>query len=241
MNRFKLVVLLILAGIVGILFVQNQQLLTLKLFCPEPTSEACFFLSPELSLAAWMGLFAIAGILSSLLGQLLNRATSTKTVVAKSVASKPKEQPYSRTKFSKNKTKKSGFNDSGFNNSNSSAPKKAPKNDNSSRKNSAATDWEEKRSENWEEDKFSETTKSPQKDRVVTQETKTQTKSPTKPTSSDSVYSYKFSESSKNKPTESTESNKNKTDDVYDASYRTINNPSPKNETPQEENDEEWI
>ncbi len=236
MNRFKLVVLLILAGIVGILFVQNQQLLTLKLFCPEPTSEACFFLSPELSLAAWIGLFAIAGILSSLIGQLLNQAALPKTVVPKSVTSKPKEQPYSRTKFSKNKAKKSGFN-----NSNSSAPQKAPKNDNSSRKNSAATDWEEKRSENWEEDKSSETTKSPQKDRVVTQETKTQVKPPTKSTSSDSVYSYKFSESSKNKPTESTESNKNKTDDVYDANYRTINNPPPKNVTPQEENDEEWI
>ena len=107
MNRFKLVVLLIFSGVIGILFVQNKQLLTLKLFCPEPTSEACFLLSPELSLATWMGLFAIAGILSSLFGQLLNQAILANTTVNKKVVSKTEEQSYSQAKFKRNKPKNS--------------------------------------------------------------------------------------------------------------------------------------
>ena len=109
MNRFKLLVLLLFSGVVGILFVQNKQLLTLKLFCPEPTSDACFLLSPELSLAAWMSLFAIAGILSSLCGQLLNRAIPSKVAVNKNVVSKTEDPTYSPTKSQRDKQKKSNL------------------------------------------------------------------------------------------------------------------------------------
>ena len=234
MNRVKLVVLLIFSSVIGILFVQNKQLLTLQLFCPEPTNGACFLLSPELSLAAWMSLFAIAGILSSLCGYLLNRSMSTNTVVNKNVGRKTEDRTYSQPELQRDKPKKSNF----------SIPKKTPEKSNP--KNSAAMDWEEKSSENWEENKPAAgvTQSSKEKASASTQATKkesgSQSKSQAKPTNSDSVYSYKFAESAKNKPKEKESANK-KTDDIYDASYRTINKPSPKTTTSNEDDDEEWI
>lgn len=233
MNRFKLVAFLILSSIVGILFFQNQQLLTLKLFCPEPTSKACFLLSPEFSLAAWMGIFAIAGILSSLFGQLLNQAMLTKTTANKNVTNKTAEKSSSQAKFQRNKAKSS---DSSNTTRNTKRPEVKP-----SFQNPATTDWENRSSENWEENSPSDTNKQPPKDKTAPQVTKTKSEKQAKQakqTNSDSVYSYKFAESAKNKPPAST---KNKTDDIYDASYRTINNSSPKDVTPKEEDNEEWI
>ena len=239
MNRFKLIVLLIFSGAIGILFFENKQLLTLKLFCPDASSQACFFSSPELSLATWMGLFAIAGIISSLWGQLLNQATFVKTNTNQSTDREAEVRSSAQTKFSKDKSQSSRF----------SPPKRSPQKPPA--RNQATTDWEEKSSDNWEENNSTNKVDYPPIDRdsrtkeAKTQSSSSQPKSEPKsnPVSSDSVYSFKFAESSKSKPQGESQNKKDygKADDVYDANYRTLNNPSSKKVTSQEEDDEEWI
>ncbi len=71
-NRFKLLLLLIILAVLGVLFVQNQQPLSLKLLCPD-TNSSCLYQTPQLPLAVWMGLFILMGTFTSLLWQLLNR------------------------------------------------------------------------------------------------------------------------------------------------------------------------
>ena len=70
-NRFKLLLLLLILAVLGVLFVQNQQPLSLKLLCPDINSS-CLYQTPQLPLAIWIGLFLIGGVVTSLLWQLLN-------------------------------------------------------------------------------------------------------------------------------------------------------------------------
>ena len=70
-NRFKVLLLVPLAIALGILFVQNQQSLSIKLLCPD-ASQDCFYQTRRLPLALWMALSIFAGIVSSLFWQLLN-------------------------------------------------------------------------------------------------------------------------------------------------------------------------
>lgn len=72
MSRLKLILLVLIIAILGIVFVQNREPLALKLLCADP-AESCFYQTRRLPLAIWMGLFIVAGILTSLLSQLLDR------------------------------------------------------------------------------------------------------------------------------------------------------------------------
>lgn len=72
MSRLKLVLLAAIVVILGIIFVQNREPLALKLLCPDST-QACLYQTPRMPLAIWMGIFALGGFISSLLGQILNR------------------------------------------------------------------------------------------------------------------------------------------------------------------------
>ena len=72
MSRLKLVLLVLIIAALGIVFVQNRDPLVLKLLCPDNT-QSCLYQTPNLSLAIWMALFMLGGLVTSLLGQALNR------------------------------------------------------------------------------------------------------------------------------------------------------------------------
>lgn len=72
MSRLKLIVLVLIITLLGMVFIQNRELLELKLLCPERT-QSCWYQTRQLPLAIWMGLFALGGVIISLLGQILNR------------------------------------------------------------------------------------------------------------------------------------------------------------------------
>lgn len=77
-NRFKLVLLLLIVLGLGILFIQNQQPLSLQLLCPD-ANQFCLYQTRSLPLAAWMGLFIFVGMITSFIWQLLNRFASPVT------------------------------------------------------------------------------------------------------------------------------------------------------------------
>jgi hypothetical protein len=72
MNRLKLLFLLLIIAALAIVFIQNQEPITLKLLCPD-TTQACLYQSRPFPLAVWIGLFTLAGILTNLLGQVFSR------------------------------------------------------------------------------------------------------------------------------------------------------------------------
>lgn len=223
MNRFKLVCLLIILSIVGILLGQNRELLSLKLFCPDVESASCLYRTPALPLAAWIGLFAIAGMISSLLWQFLNRLAT------------PAPQ-YSDRKSSRFQQDLSP-----------DRPPRKPSVDFTSPKTVTrsstmpTSDWEESQNEDWENgfaetkrsDRKVEATNSFEKERVYGVENQTPDVA-----KSGSTYSYKFREA-KPKKREDEPSQDNKVDEVYDANYRTVSPPINNAETVKD--DEEWI
>ena len=217
MNRFKLVCLLIILSLVAVLLGQNRELLSLKLFCPDVTSQSCLYRTPELPLAAWIGLFAIAGIISSLLWQFLNRlATPSKRY-------SDRNQVASRSKPEVNYTRPQ----------------------NVARSTIPTSDWEEPKSEDWESD-LAEGRHSGNRESTVKQDRfepdstvyRVQDKT-SNVSSTDSTYSYKFREA-KPKREESEISQDTKTDEVYDVNYRTVRPPSAKSPNTIQD-DEEWI
>ena len=60
------------------MFIQNQQPLSLQLLCPD-ANQFCLYQTRSLPLAAWMGLFIFAGMITSFIWQLLNRFASPVT------------------------------------------------------------------------------------------------------------------------------------------------------------------
>jgi hypothetical protein len=72
-NRFKVLLSLSILAVLGILLGQNRTLLALKFLCAD-LAKSCFYQTPALPLALWMGLFILAGIITSLIWQVLNRA-----------------------------------------------------------------------------------------------------------------------------------------------------------------------
>lgn len=213
MNRFKLFLVLIVLGVVGILLGQNRQLISLKLFCPDVTSQSCLYRTPELPLAAWIGAFAIAGILSSLLLLFLNQLGTPreKTDRNRSVApkeTKVRERPAESTR---------------------------PQNIAKPR---TTSDWEETVSENWESD----SPKTAVKEKIDLKKADDPLlREPQDIKRSGSTYSYKFRESNREKTKSPRDREEKKIDDVYDASYRTLNTPPNKNKNFHSDEEEEWI
>jgi hypothetical protein len=90
MNRLKLLLLLLIIAALAIVFVQNQEPITLKLLCPD-TTQACLYQTRQFPLAVWIGLFTLGGLLTNLLGQVFSRygyASSSKPKYT--TASKPR-------------------------------------------------------------------------------------------------------------------------------------------------------
>jgi cytoskeletal protein RodZ len=217
MNRLKLVSLLIILTVVGILLGQNRELLSLKFFCPDTASESCLYQTPTLPLAAWMGIFAIAGIFSSLIWQFCQQiatptSQSTRTRSGENkVRDRQVEYIRPQTKVSSNTTKNT-----------SSRP---------------LSDWEQTRGEDWETNPKPNVIKDEVKTTSTTNRVPQDTQAPSR---ADSVYSYKFREAGEPKQETISDRSKKSVDDVYDANYRTINNPQSKPPDRSEE-DEEWI
>ncbi len=72
MSRLKLILLVSIVAALGIVFFQNREPLALKILCPDRT-QACVYQTPPLPLAVWIGLFTLAGTITSLLWQILDR------------------------------------------------------------------------------------------------------------------------------------------------------------------------
>lgn len=71
MNRLKLFLFLLIIALLGIIYFQNQEPIVLKLLCPSDV-QSCLYKTPQLPLAIWIGLFILAGIITSLVWQGLN-------------------------------------------------------------------------------------------------------------------------------------------------------------------------
>ncbi len=209
-NRFKLLLLLVILAVLGVLFSQNRQLLSLKLLCPD-TNGSCWYQTPQLPLSVWMGLFILAGTLTSLVWQLLNSFSY----------SSAKKRSYSSDVLYDNgadlTTKRSRKN---------SRSTSVAQSRQSNVSESSASDWESSgKSEDWQPQQ-------PLKSKVENSNPTSQTSSsseyeirrePENVTVSGSTYSYKFKEASDKEPKKPTTPNFNKESNLDD------------------DDDEEWI
>ncbi|WP_319419936.1 hypothetical protein [Pleurocapsa sp. FMAR1] len=73
MSRLKLLLFIILIGVLMIVFIQNREPIALKLLCDDVNNQYCLYQTPQLPLAVWIGLFALGGMLTSLLSQVFSR------------------------------------------------------------------------------------------------------------------------------------------------------------------------
>ncbi|AFZ33961.1 hypothetical protein Sta7437_0349 [Stanieria cyanosphaera PCC 7437] len=220
--RLKLLLVLIIAGVLGILFVQNQELIALKFFCGG-LNQACLYRSINLPLAAWLGIFIFAGVITSLIWQFFN------SLISNPQSERIRSQPYTTVRENP-----SGINER-LNYRN------------------APPDWEQGGQDEWNiEEAPSETTtrdrqeptsraftsEYPETDPSYTQP-KTNYEVQQQPTSvkhSGSTYSYTYREAGA-KQSDQVEEN------VYDANYRTIKPPSQTqtNESIPNDDDEDWV
>lgn len=225
MNRLKVVLFLIVLIIVGILLGQNRELLSLKFFCPDISSASCLYLTPALPLAAWMGIFALAGIISSLIWQLLNQAAIPTSKATRSYSSvENKVRSRQEVEYTRPPTPVNSYNSSSTNTVTNNRP---------------PSDWEQPKNEDWEANTFPN---APREVKTTLPTTEPLQKPPQNTSPSDSIYSYKFREADEPKKDSVSDRQKSSVDDVYDATYRTVNNPQ-STTTPynNEEEDEEWI
>lgn len=72
MSRIKILLLILIIAVLSIIFVQNQQPITLKLLCAD-SSKTCLYQTPSLPLAVWIALFVLTGAIANLLIQTLDR------------------------------------------------------------------------------------------------------------------------------------------------------------------------
>lgn len=72
MSRFKLFLSILIVAVLSIILFQNREPLSLQLLCADNT-RACWYQTPQLPLAVWMGLFTLIGIIVSSIAQALNR------------------------------------------------------------------------------------------------------------------------------------------------------------------------
>ena len=232
MKRFKLLVVAIVLILAGILLGQNRQNISLKLFCPDASSPSCFYLSPELPLAVWIAIFAIAGIASSLLWQSLNRLATPSLKVSKSNNSntaRDKVRDFPTREAVRDRYVRD------------SSPRTTSTFD------SPSSDWEQPRSEDWEteqgvnvkppssntsfEDRKKSAKEKPLRDPFAER--------PQNTNSADSAYSYNFSKD-REKSGEKLSDKDSNVDQVYDATYRTVSNPQSERSN-EDRDEEEWI
>ena len=254
LNRFKLLVLAIILVIFTILFFQNQELLSLKLFCSDPKSEYCFYQTPSISLAVWMGGFMALGVFSSLIWQLL-KALANSTI---------QERKSSRT----SQTRTSYREQSNLRKEADFATTNRRSTSSTSANNYQVSDWEQRKSEDWEQAnganfaqddqplRSSAATKSSESDYNDKSSNKDQElnlrKRPLNQVTSpeSSPMKSKIRQGTPYKRASNSESSKPKSsaskarEEVYDANYRTLNDVPPpfvsKDDTTEDE-DSDWI
>lgn len=222
-NKLKLLLVIIPLTILGILFFQNQQPISLKILCADTSSQYCWYQTPTQPLAMWMGLFVIVGVISSLIWQLLQSLGSPQS--SKNYDDKPfspKEKSYSQKVPSSSATKTSRID--------------------TSKSSTSGSDWEYSRQgEDWESEQSPSPKVNPKinKDDFVRESNFETRQEPQNIDRSGSTYSYQFKKNPK--PEDKVKKN---TDEVYDANYRTINSGqnSKVNQNPDiSEDEEDWI
>jgi hypothetical protein len=217
--RFKLLLLLIIAGVLGILFVQNQELIALKFFCGD-LNQACLYRSTNLPLAAWLGIFIFAGVITSLIWQFFN-----------SLVTNTQSERISSQRYTTARENPTGINDR-------SNYRKNP------------TDWEQQGQDDWnieeappepqiQDRNFTRDNFEQDRSRTEYSQPKTNYEVQQQPTSvkhSGSTYSYKYREAGAKQPEQLEET-------VYDANYRTIKPPNQAktNESIPNDDEEDWV
>ena len=257
LNRFKLLVLAIILAILTVLFIQNQELLSLKIFCSDTTSDYCLYQTPSISLAIWMAIFIVLGIFSSLVWQLLKIVANSTTRGSRS-SSRSSRTSQTRTSYQEqsNLRKENEFktrNNSSLGSTNLNK--------------SQVSDWEQLRSEDWEQTNvanFSQDDKplrsSPDnkrsKSNYVDKFSKDHESNSLNPWESEIRQGRDPSSRASHAQAQGLKENSNsgyskpkssvsqETEDVYDANYRTLNNvppPSIPEDTVAEDEDPDWI
>lgn len=226
-NRLKIFLLLLVLLFLSVLFWQNRELLSLKVLCPD-VNQSCLYQTPPLPLAIWMLVFTLAGVVTSLIWQLLNYLSAKGARKNKSSGStRYVSERDSLPKGSPTETNTQPSNQSRQSTGRSSVETKTKVDPIPANNSTRRSDWEEdSRNDDWHtEDPTSAKTK--QNAKIPKNTEKTQ--------SSDTTYRYK------SRPDD--DSKDQKVDRVYDANYRVINPSLRKtnNEIKQDDDDDEWI
>ncbi|GAB4237225.1 MAG: hypothetical protein Kow0049_22860 [Stanieria sp.] len=217
--RFKLLLLLIIAGVLGILFFQNQELIALKFFCGD-LNQACLYRSTNLPLAAWLGIFIFAGVITSLIWQFFN-----------SLVTNTQSERISSQRYTTARENPTGINDrSNYRNN--------------------PPDWEQQGQDDWnleeappepqiQDRNFTRDNFEQDRSRTEYSQPKTNYEVQQQPTSvkhSGSTYSYKYREAGAKQSEQLEET-------VYDANYRTIKPPNQAktNESIPNDDEEDWV
>ena len=232
MNRLKFIVVLVVLALTTVLWFQNQDLLALQLFCPEPTEGAtCLYLTPQLTVATWMIIFVVAGALSNLLSQVLARAGANqgRTLDRQNSEASRQFRREKPTSASRQATSVSQAN---------TLPNPEPK----AKVN--LSDWEQESSQDWDATGQSDIKgdRSNYKRRVQAK-ADSASAAQKRPVSSDRE-SFAGNPQNQDRVTKKSGSDRKEvSEDVYDATYRTVGTPqTPENPNKQvSEDDEQWI
>lgn len=73
MNRFKVLLLVLIIAILATVFIQNRDPIALKLLCEDPSSQYCLYQTPQLPTSVWISLFIVGGCLTNILSQVFSR------------------------------------------------------------------------------------------------------------------------------------------------------------------------
>lgn len=228
-NRLKIFLLLLVLLFLSVLFWQNRELLSLKVLCPD-VNQSCLYQTPPLPLAIWMFVFTLAGVVTSLIWQLLNYLSAKGARKKKSSSSSSSTRYVSERdtlpKGSPTETNTQPSNQSRQSTGRSSVETRTKVDPISANNSNRQSDWEEdSRDDDWHTEEPTPA-KTKQNPKIPKNTEKTQ--------SSDTTYSYK------SRPDDDSEDQK--VDRVYDANYRVINPSLRKtnNET-RKDDDDEWI
>ncbi len=253
-NRLKIFLTLLIILFLSILFWQNQELLALKLLCPD-VEQSCLYQTIPLPLSLWMFIFIMVGILTSLIWQFLNYLSNRGSNRSKSSTPPRYESKVPRLEktewglqgdeFDSGHSRSPGSTSSELNNpptekkfTNTQSHKQTSSQNQTTVKPKPTTnytpesDWEDNSSnDDW-------TTEESTQNKVVDRVKERPREDSSKTQRSDTTYSYKSRPDSQEQ--------EQKIDRVYDASYRVINPALKKNysDTPdnrQSDDDEEWI
>ncbi len=236
MNRFKLLLVLLILVVLSLLYVQNQEPLSLRLFCAD-VNQPCLYQTPQLPLAVWLFSFTLAGVLTSFVWQLFNRFGYP--------AGKKRELSEPTNFFNYQPENVSGFEPerrtvyeerrSPLESNRQPSPSVIENN------NAARSDWEDRQNDNdWNIEKPpSQTIKDISTSSQVEQEKSyDKNQEPISVKRSGSTYSYTYREASDRSQEKKQESK------IYDANYRMINPPYKSvqdSEKTKDEDDEDWI